>query len=247
MGFIVRGPGEIGLVCRDQRQAKTVGERDEFRLDRALSLEPVALDLDIEPRAEDLGQAREPALREFAKSRSQAPVDRPGGTAGQRNETLGALERGERNVRLVAVGRMEPERRDEAHQIAVARLVLRQQHDRGARMVPLEPAQERGGRVGEIDRGLRADDRLDAALGELLGKFERAEQIVGVGDRQGRHGVGLGEPGQRLDGERALAQRIGAVHVQMHEADGFEDGRIDARHCRKRAKARRAGQGKGCG
>ncbi len=103
----------------------------------------------------------------------------------------------------------------------VAGLVLRQENDRRARIVALDAAPERGRGVSEIDRHLRADDRLHAAFGEFFGKFERAEQVVGVGDRQRRHGVGLGELGQRLDGQRPLAQRIGAVHVQMHEADGL--------------------------
>ena len=44
-------------------------------------------------------------------------------------------------------------------------------------------------------------------LRQLFREFERAEQVVRVGDRQRRHGVGLGELGQRLDAERALAQR----------------------------------------
>ena len=132
-------------------------------------------------------------------------------------------------------------RRDQAHQVAVAGLVLRQEHDRGPRVVPLDGAQEGGGGVAEIDRRLRADDRLHARLGELLREFERAEQVVGVGDRHRRHRVGLGELGQRLDRQRPLAQRIGAVHVQMHEPDRFEDRRFHARHCRKPAHARRAG------
>ena len=88
MRLVVRGVGEIGLVGRDQGQAETVGERDELRLDRALAVEPVALDLDIEPRAEDLGEALEPAFGEVAKSRPQRPVDRPGGAAGQRDEAF---------------------------------------------------------------------------------------------------------------------------------------------------------------
>ena len=200
MRLVVRSAAEIGLVGRDQGEAQTVGERDELRLDRALGIEPVALDLDIEPRAEDFGEAREAAFGEFAKPRSQRPVDRarPGPPVSAMRP-VGVLERGEGNMRLVAVGRIEPERGDEAHQIAVAGLVLRQEHDRRARIVPLDAAQKGGRRVAEIDRRLRADDRLHAALGELLREFERAEQVVGVGDRERRHGVGLGELGQRLD------------------------------------------------
>ena len=126
----------------------------------------------------------------------------------------------------------------------VAGLVLRQENDRRARIVPLDATPEGGGRVGEIDRHLRADDRLHPALGELLRKFERAEEVVRVRDRQGRHGVGLGELGEHFDGQRALAQRIGAVHVKMHEADGFENGRVHAfivASAAARVEARRAG------
>ena len=144
-------------------------------------------------------------------------------------------------MRLVAVLRIEPEAGDEPHQAAVAGLVLGEEHDRRARDPLLGEARGRGRRgVAEIDRHLRADDRLDAGLGELFRELERAEEVVGVGDRQRRHGVGLGELGQRLDAERALAQREGAVHMQMHEADGFDDGRFHWPHCRKEAAAGRA-------
>ncbi len=66
MRLVVRCAAEIGLVGRDQGEAETVGERDELRLDRALRIEPVALDLDIEPRAEDFGEALKAAFGEFA-------------------------------------------------------------------------------------------------------------------------------------------------------------------------------------
>ena len=52
---------------------------------------------------------------------------------------------------------------------------------------------------------------------ELVGEFERAEHVVGVGQRQRRLAVGLGELGEPRDRQRALEQRIGRVHVQMHE------------------------------
>ena len=57
-------------------EAQPVGERDELRLDRALRVEPVALDLDIEPRAENFGEALEAALGQVAESGSQRPIDR---------------------------------------------------------------------------------------------------------------------------------------------------------------------------
>ncbi len=223
MRLVVGGVGKIRLVGRDQRDAETVGEIDERRLDRALALEPVALDLDIEPRVERVGEASEPALGEVGRSGSERPVDWSGGAAGERNEAVAFLQGGERDMRLVAIGRIAPQRRDEAHQVSVTDLVLRQEHDRRARIVPLDAAQKRGGRVGEIDRRLGADDRLDAGFGELLGEFERTEQIVGVGDSQRGHRVGFGKFGQGFDRQRPLAQRIGAVDVQMHKPDRFQD------------------------
>ena len=108
--------------------------------------------------------------------------------------------------------------------MAVAGLALGEEHDRRARHALLGKPRRGGRSVAEINRRLRADDRLNAGLGELLREFQRAEQVVGVGDGEGRHGVGPGEPGQRLDRQRPLAQRKGAVHVQMHEADGLDDG-----------------------
>ena len=47
--------------------------------------------------------------------------------------------------------------------------------------------------LAEIDRDLAADDRLDAAFDHLLGEFERAEKIAGVGEAKRRHAVGPGE------------------------------------------------------
>ena len=49
------------------------------------------------------------------------------------------------------------------------------------------------GRIAEIDRQLHADDRLDALFGDLFGKFQRAEEVIGVGDREGRLLVRPGE------------------------------------------------------
>ena len=71
------------------------------------------------------------------------------------------------------------------------------------------------GLEGQID--LAADDRLDAALRRLLGKFERPKQIVGVGHRDRWCAVGdrmVDDPGER---QGAFEQRIGGVHAQVDE------------------------------
>ena len=55
------------------------------------------------------------------------------------------------------------------------------------------------------------------AARHFLGKFQRAEHVVGVGQRQRRLPVLLCELGQARDRQRALKQRIGRMDVQMHE------------------------------
>ena len=47
--------------------------------------------------------------------------------------------------------------------------------------------------VAEIDRKAAADDRLDAGACHLFGEFQRTEHVVGVGERERRLPVGLGE------------------------------------------------------
>ena len=65
--------------------------------------------------------------------------------------------------------------RIQPHQIAVAGLARRQQHDprrtRGQRVAGI------GVLVAEIDRQLAADDRLDAVTGHLVGKFQRPNML----------------------------------------------------------------------
>src|SRR6202020_178255 len=154
----------MAFTGRNHRKAGAVRERGELRLRRAPGFEPMALDLDIEPRAENLDEALEPPRGEVAKSCSQRPVDRPRRAAGQGDEPFTFSESGERKMRLVAILGIEPQRGDETHQMAVAGLVLRQENDWRARIVPLDATPKGGGCVGEIDRRLRADDRLHAAL-----------------------------------------------------------------------------------
>ena len=72
--------------------------------------------------------------------------------------------------------------------------------------------------VAEIDGQRAADDGLDAGTGELFREFERAEHVVGVGQRQRGLVVGLGEFRQLANRQRAFEQRIGRMHVQVHES-----------------------------
>ena len=52
VGFVILGGGEMRLVGRHQRQALGIGEIDQPGFDAALLLDAVALQLDVEPVAE---------------------------------------------------------------------------------------------------------------------------------------------------------------------------------------------------
>jgi hypothetical protein len=74
------------------------------------------------------------------------------------------------------------------------------------------------GRGFEIEHQLGPQQRLHALAGGLLGKFQRPEQIVGVGDAKRRLLVGLGQIEQRAELQRALEQGILRVDVKVDEA-----------------------------
>ena len=104
------------------------------------------------------------------------------------------------------------------HEVAIAGLILRQQNEAGASGAGLAAARRKLRAVAEIDRELNADDRLDAVFRKLFGKLQRAEQAVGVGDRQRRHRIGQRKFGEPCDRQSAFPQREGAMHMQMDEA-----------------------------
>ena len=219
--LVVAGMSEVGLVGGDERQAQLVGERHQLQLDGLRLGEAMPLQLDVEPIAENLREAFDAARRQRHLRVAKSRVDRPVGAAGQSDQAGRMLgEESQRHLRRRRAIAIEPGRARQRHQIAIARLVLGDERDPlGLSHARLGPA---GGpllrlHIGEIDADGHADDWLDAGAREFLGELERSEQIVGVGQREGRHGVGLSELGQRLDLQRAFQQRIGRVGLQMHE------------------------------
>ena len=96
-----------------------------------------------------------------------------GGEIGDARDHLAGLGRSE-----IGVGR-------EAHQIGVAAIILGEKRDAtvgaaaGARL-----RRDRRPSRGEGERQREPDDGLDANLGEGFGEFERAEEIVEVGERE---------------------------------------------------------------
>ena len=177
----------------------------------------MALQLDVEPVAEDRGEPRATRRRKLDLAARDREVERAARPAGQRDQAF--VQTGkhrELHMRGLARRRVEEGARGQPHQVAVAVLARGEQHD--ARKLDRLAAVTRRFLVAEIDRKRAADDRLDAAAGKLVGEFERAEHVVGVGQREGRLAVGLRELREARDRQRAFEQRIGRVHVQMHEA-----------------------------
>jgi len=52
----------------------------------------------------------------------------------------------------------------------------------------------------------------------LSEKLQRPEHVVGIGQRQRRLAIRLGEFAELLDFDRALQQRIGRMDVEMDES-----------------------------
>ncbi len=218
MGVVVVAPGEVRLVGGDERNVAGVGELDQRAFGGLLVRRAVTLQLHVEAVAEQRLQHSAARRGEVMLPRDNRRIERPAGPAGQRDQVVGlTVQPRQLQMRFLVRRRFHERPRAKLHQGAVARLAGGQQHD--ARQRPDPAGQARIARlVAEIQRQRAADDRLDAVAGQLLGEFQRAEHVVGVGQRQRRLMVRLGEFGELGDGERALQQGIGGMHVQMHEA-----------------------------
>ncbi len=209
------GVGEEGLVGRDQRQVLGIGEVDQAALDTPFLLHAVARQLDVEPVPEG---ALEP-LGQLGRRRGLAvgeqPPDRPGRAAGEQDQPLAVLfQRFQRHVRGDPRRHLEMGAGDQLEQVGVAGRVLGVDRHR----VELGRAVQRPDRLGRLaHRELAADDRLDARLDAGLREFQRAEQVVGVGDRDRRHAVLPAQIGDLAGAQRALGQRIGGVDAEVDE------------------------------
>src|ERR1700739_4085946 len=73
----------------------------------------------------------------------------------------------------------------------------------------------RGCALLKIDGNLQARYRLHALFGELFRKFQGPKKIVRIADGKRWHRVGTCKLGKLADRYRSLAQRVGAMHVQM--------------------------------
>ena len=218
VGVVVLALGEERLVGGDERNVPGIGQLDQRAFGGALARRAVALQLHVEPVAEQLLQRGAARGGEIGLAGDDRRIERAARPAGERDQAVGRpVEPGKLQMRLLVRRGFEEGPRAELHQAAIARLAGGEQHD--PRQGPHLSGEPRIARlVAEIERQRAADDRLDAVAGELFGEFERPEHVVGVGQRQRRLVIRLGEFGEPADGQRAFEQRIGGMHVQMHEA-----------------------------
>ena len=169
----------------------------------------MALQLDIEPVTEQLPQLVEPLDRMGLEPIGKHRVDRALWAAGQADDALKAgrvqpVELG----RHLAIFTVEIGTADQPRHIAEADLVGRHQDDATLAEVAaigvalLNPVFT----ATEIDGEFTAEQWLDALPSGLLGEFERAEKVVGVGNAERRLFVGFGELQHLPELQRPLQQ-----------------------------------------
>ena len=98
------------------------------------------------------------------------------------------------------------------HHVLIAGAILDQKDDR-----PLRFGAFARMRIDRAHGKRTADDRLDAGAGHDLGEFQRPEEIIGVGQRDGGHAMGLAGRNHLGHADRAFQERIGRADTQMYE------------------------------
>ncbi len=113
-------------------------------------------------------------------------------------------------------------RRDELHEVGVADLVHGQQRDVAVAGLAhgRHAARCRARCGGPRNRSCRVTPTIGwmPVVRQLVGELQRAVEVVGVGQPHRREAVRGGELGQLADGQRAFQQRIGRMHLEVHEA-----------------------------
>ena len=123
---------------------------------------------------------------------------------------------GEIDLRRLAARRFQMGNAGERHQVAPAGFVLHQKcRPIGFFRPRMSPAVLT--RVS-AQRQFAAQNRLYTGFPARLGKLKRAEQIVPVGDRDGRHALSPAQPGKLIYLDRAFRKRISRMHMEMDKA-----------------------------
>ena len=124
------------------------------------------------------------------------------------------------NVRRFIFARIEIRAGSQFHQVQVTDFAARDQCQRprgqGAHVGPQSPDTLVLRTITEVDLQRAADDRLYAGCGELVRELQSAKEVAGVGQPQSREVVAHGQFGQPRDRDRALQERVGRMHLEMH-------------------------------
>ena len=231
--LVVVGCCEINLVGGNDRQRARVGQIEELALDLQLLPEPVALDLDVQAIAEGLLQTEQARPGVVLLALAQSAVDRAIGASRQDNQAVTELRKPlDVDMRHLLRGRIKERARGELHQILIAGGVAGQQRDHpGGIQSDLTGADARGSAgfrvVPKMHLEAAANDRLHAHSADLVREFERTEQISRVRERNCEEIVRGSKLRKLGDGDCALQQRVGRVHLEVHKggARSAGDGR----------------------
>ena len=223
MRRIVIGLGKINLVGGHQRHLQLIGQLNEARLGGALRIRAMALQFNIEAVAEQRLEALHQLPRQRTLPLHQRFIDRAIRPAGQANEPRAQpLKHLPGHMRQLAFRRLQIGPARKLHQVAVARFILRQKHQRRQLFGMRLGFRRRisGSRMG-FHPQRTADDGLNALVGQRFRKFQRPEKIARVGNGQRRHARFLGQHRHLLDMQRPFRQRIGGMRPQMNEGRSF--------------------------
>ena len=167
-----------------------------------------AFQLDIEPITEQRLEGQQTCLGQILAVVAQGCADRPTWTAGQTDDALGDFRHHiGGDVHRLAGWCLQIGPADQSDQVGVADFICSNERD-GAQVRPLLAAVALSvvALAAKCQVDLAAHDRLNTVLDRLLGEFQRAEQVVGVGDRDGRSLILDGVPNDRSKLQRAFQQ-----------------------------------------
>jgi len=194
--------GKIGVIGRDERQVMPIGQLDEAWLGPRLFRGPVAHQLDIKPVRKQSRQLCQDGFGGFCLTFRQKAASRTLRPTCQAQKSLTGLRQVRTSDhRLSRHFTCEIGSANELQKVAVARFVLRQQHD-PIRFGQASPRSAALACTVALQGDLAADDRLNARRGTGCRDFKGAEQIAGIGDGDRGHAFGLAHRDQLLDRDR---------------------------------------------
>ena len=125
--------------------------------------------------------------------------------------------------------------RRQLHEVAIPRLVLREQDEVIVRLLERTVRARAGAAITGSDIGLHPDDRLDLFFPRVLLELPGCMQITVIGNRQGGLLEFLGPSDQIVDPVRAVEKGVFGMAVEVYEGHREEDS--DPRHMRQRKPA----------